>query len=153
MEAKHGTDDLHHAPVLRSIPKQDPFVVPDGFFFAFPHEVQQRAVAKEKRLPKVLRDWRSSDLTKWSAGIAALLAIAAFLWWNTPQPNAPLVGEHPHWSEGDLFHADMDVELLYTEFFPDDELMEAVHLPEDNDAILAYLEDQDLPLDLLIDEL
>ncbi len=57
------------------------------------------------------------------------------------------------WTVDELLYTDLDVELLYAGTEAETGLMDLVSLPEDDQAVLAYLESEDLPLDLLIEEL
>lgn len=68
-------DDLKRlAPTLASLPKADPFVVPEGFFEHFPHRVQARVTAARP----------APGLTPWVMRLAFALPVAAALagsWW------------------------------------------------------------------------
>lgn len=82
MDHRTETDPLSEAPLLRSIPKVDPFVVPEGFFEQFPHQVQA-AIAKKKAA-----SWWSKLLPTTPAfrvaWASAAVLIAALAWFNRP---------------------------------------------------------------------
>lgn len=153
MEHSDEPNELTDAPFLRSVAKSDPFVVPEGFFDRFPHTVQQQALSGNRGSERSVPGWQRLLRPALAIASIALVATAALLWMERPEATPAPVAEDTHWSESDLLHADMDVELLYTEFHPEADLMDVVHLPKDDDAVLAYLDNEDLPLDLLIEEL
>lgn len=75
MGTEHETDDLKRlAPTLASLPKVDPFMVPEGFFERFPHQVQAR----------VTRSRPTPGLASWVKRLAFALPVVAALvgaWW------------------------------------------------------------------------
>lgn len=149
MERHNEHDELKDTPFLRGIAKVDPFVVPERFFDTFPHAVQQRALI-QNGVPTFRYGWlRPALITGALATVVCLLLLWPFA---SDQSAQPVAAEHA-WTESDLLHGDVDPELLYTEFLIDTDLMEAVELPQDNDAVLAYLENEDLALDILIEAL
>lgn len=83
MGTEHDTDDLKRlAPTLASLHKADPFVVPEGFFERFPHQVQARVA---KPAPTAL-------LPVWMKRLALALPLAAALagaWWLLRAKEAP----------------------------------------------------------------
>ncbi len=148
----NNMDDLKDAPLLRSIPQHDPFVVPDGFFDRFPQTVQARIAAQQPtswsdRLVAMLRP------RVW-VGAVAVLAIVATTWslWPTGTPSATSahgVAIEPE----ELLSTDVDDELLFAALASDEPLLDAVDLPLSDTELEAYLENEELPLDLLIEEL
>lgn len=149
MEARHEHDELTNAPLLRSIPKVDPFVAPDGFFERFPHQVQA-SIAKGERRPS-LGNWLA-----WRWRYAAIPALVAALVIMLSQDRGT-PGTAP--SESEAF-AGYDEEVLFLtadehELFA---LQEHAPLPFQElaadwhaDELASYLHAQELPLDLLIE--
>jgi hypothetical protein len=84
MNDTNEPDDLKRsAPTLFGLPKADPFVVPEGFFDRFPHEVQGLVTAKQQR---------RSTWSVWKR-VAIALPVLAMLglgsWWATrPLPES-----------------------------------------------------------------
>lgn len=70
-------DQEHGSPLLKGLPKNDPFVVEPGFFERFPHEVQALAVRRAPKhvLPAV---WRRIAV----ALPVATLVFGAIWWWQ-----------------------------------------------------------------------
>mgnify|MGYP003479063742 CR=1 FL=1 len=152
MQHHNEPDELPGTPFLRSLPRTDPFVVPDGFFNQFPHAVQRRAIAATRAPRQGWPFFGPTHTARLISGGLTALAVALVTWVFWPaSPAGPSVTDMP-WTSGDLLHEGTDVELLYTELHPDLALMDIVVLPEDNEAVLAYLENQNLPLDLLIEQ-
>lgn len=142
-------DDLKDAPFLRSIPKQDPFVVPEGFFERFPHIVQAKIVHEQRN---VLRGfWSSFAVPAISFGAAAVLLL---VWWMAPVPVSELSGtvpeldEHAELAVLDLTESDLLYALLDSAATP----MGTVDLQMDTEELIAYLENEDLPLEYLIEQ-
>ena len=151
MERLSDHDELKDAPRLRSIPKVDPFVVPSGFFETFPHAAQERVRGSDRSIvSEPLRGaWVRPALL---FGTLSLL-VGLFLLRPSGKHTEHMVSVGQDWSENDLLHTGIDPELLYTELDTTMDLMDVVELPEDGAAVLAYLEGEDLSLDLLIEEL
>lgn len=153
MKDPNTTDELREAPLLRSLPKEDPFVAPKDFFEFFPHAVQQAAyqVDRERRRhTPLLGDVKPLRFFGSAAALLGLL-VAAIVLWPAPTPAGPAVAQE--WTVDEMLYTDLDVELIYADADIDTDLMDLVSLPEDDQAVLAYLESEDLPLDLLIEEL
>lgn len=148
----NDTDDLKDAPLLRSITQHDPFLVPDGFFDRFPQTVQARIAAKgpiawSNRLALFLHP-RSV------VGSLAVLAIVATTW--TLWPSGTVTGTaalgvaiEPE----EVLSSDVDDELLFAALASEEPLLDAVDLPFSDTELEAYLVNEELPLDLLIEEL
>ncbi|MBL7945054.1 MAG: hypothetical protein JNN32_03250 [Flavobacteriales bacterium] len=153
MKDPNTIDELREAPLLRSLPKEDPFVAPKDFFEFFPHAVQQAAyqVDRERRRhTPLLGDVKPLRFFGSAAALLGLL-VAAIVLWPAPTPAGPAVAQE--WTVDEMLYSDLDVELIYADADIDTDLMDLVSLPEDDQAVLAYLESEDLPLDLLIEEL
>jgi hypothetical protein len=147
------TDDLHEAPLLRSIAKEDPFVAPKDFFEFFPHTVQQvayQADREQRRRPTLFGELSPLRLFGGAVAILAVVITVIVAWPTFTSTSPDLAAE---WTVEEMLYTDLDIELLYADSVPGSDLMDVVSLPDDDQAVLAYLESEDLPLDLLIEEL
>lgn len=79
MEDRHEHEELKRiAPTLFSMEQRDPFVVPDGFFERFPHEVQAAIAAREKG-----GGWAGLPVLVRRLAIALpVIALLAGAWWH-----------------------------------------------------------------------
>lgn len=77
MEAMNDPDDTNAlartAPTLHGLPKVDPFVVPEGFFERFPHQVGDAIVASERRSKAGWRPWM-----RWALAVPAVVVLVWF---------------------------------------------------------------------------
>jgi len=148
MEPIDNTDELKDAPMLRSISKHDPFVVPDGFFDRFPHAVQAKIVQRQRAVVKTW--WSRLVIPMISLGAIALLLI---IWWVAPTPQTELRTMVPEMDE----HAEFavldatDSDLIYA-LFETTTPMGTVDLQVDTEELIAYLDNENLPLDFLIEQ-
>jgi len=146
-------DELDEAPILRSIAKEDPFVAPQGFFNTFPQAVQQHIQASTTTEREgLLARWSNTLWPRITIGSLAGIAVAAIVWSVWPATDTTpteLALAEPE----ELLESDVDEDLLYATLYTENDLMAAVALPEDDTEVLAYLENEDLPLDLLIEDL
>ena len=148
----NDTDDLKDAPLLRSIPQHHPFVVPDGFFDRFPQTVQARIGAQQPtswsdRLATLLRP-------RVVVGCLAVLAVVATTWTLWPSRTSAGTTELGGTVEPEeVLNNEVDDELLFAALMSDEPLLDPVDLPLSDDELEAYLENEELPLDLLIEEL
>ncbi|MBL7952253.1 MAG: hypothetical protein JNM62_11100 [Flavobacteriales bacterium] len=146
MRPQEEHNELKDVPFLRSIAKEDPFVTPQGFFEVFPQNVQQRMQA----LRSERKGW--TLWPRFAVGSLAAMAIAALLW--SLWPTAPVNTEGLATAEPEeLLDAGVDEEILFAALAGEEDLMEPVALPDDDVEVLAYLENEDLPLDQLIEDL
>ena len=149
MEPIDHTDELKDAPLLRSIPKHDPFIVPDGFFDRFPHAVQARILEQQHPIAKPW--WSRFAIPAISLGMMALLVL---VWWmiptNKPELNAlvPELDEHTEFAVLD----ETDSDLLYALFDTSTTPMGNVDLQLETEELIAYLDNENLPLDFLIEQ-
>ena len=143
-------DELKDAPLLRSMAPHDPFVAPDGFFDRFPHIVQGRIVGSARR-----HAW-GRRAVRMAFGTALVAGAAALVWSLWPASPAERIAEAPTPSaEADILaweHLDEEV-LLEAWEQGDTPSLEEVDLPLNEEELLVYLENEDIPLDLLIEEL
>lgn len=105
MERPHDTDPLAEAPLLRSIPKDSPFAVPDGFFDHFPHQVQN-AIAQRGSAPW-WRQWLPGRTPVRVAWATAVIAVVALVWLN--RPSADDASAEDLWAHADWTLADTDL--------------------------------------------
>ena len=156
MNSANEHDELKDAPMLRSIPKVDPFVVPDGFFDRFPHQVQAR-VAQRTSLVERIGTWlRSFSWPVQLAGIATIALLIAGPLYFVLRPASITEGNGVATIDvapNELDPYTLDETDLYTAIDDAPALMAAVGDGFTPDEMAAYLEHEELPLDLLIEEL
>jgi hypothetical protein len=87
MTPRTDHDPLDDAPLLRSIPKAAPFVVPDGFFDRFPMEVQA-AIAADRPV-RTLAKWQRLAWLRPAALGGALAALGMAAWLLIAPERAP----------------------------------------------------------------
>lgn len=155
MERHDQPDELRDAPILRGLSKDDPFAVPDGFFDRFPHAMQAHIAHREAGGVTRTTAWWSALLLPRSiaamAMISALVLVAWQIWPTTEEPavlaeTAAIEPEELPWT---AVNSDMLYETLGEEGFSS----VPMDLPTDTDVLFAYLENEDLDLDLLTEEL
>ena len=145
MIEKEGNDPLNEAPMLRSLKgRPDPFVVPDGFFDRFPNVVQQSVAGKGSSL-------RSFGY-KWAAlAIGITIAVMA-IWWALPVKNGqaddPLAQLPIDISPDELPIDEYAIWEIYTD--PTTPLFEDVSIVLDETELIAYLEHENIDVELLI---
>jgi hypothetical protein len=144
-------DELDGAPILRSLHREAPFVTPPRFFDELPARVQQRIVEETRPGPVV--PWYTRFRIP-AATMLAMLLVAAVVWWprsgtmETPDAvvaEVELVGD-------ELDRADLDDHDLLAAYGEDPELYSEVGHGLDSDELTAYLLNEDLSLDQLIEE-
>lgn len=135
---------------LRQSKEKPPFKVPDGYFEALPNRVMDAVSqpSKPNWSQQLLGSWR------WMAGGLAAASVAVLLWFvmpSAPENLEPLSNEEvfaalsqPGFGPGD--------ELLYLEALPDEELAALFEdIPEE--AVIEYLMEEEINLDLLLNEI
>lgn len=152
METRHESKDLpENTPFLAGVPAMDPFVVPEGFFERFPHQVQAAVVdARPER-----RSW--SRWRRWAIATPTAALIAVGVW--KVLPGSTSTQDPANISIASVSDAELDE-------FADDELLAAleetpalattdlgaVDLELNDDELLAYLEHEEADLtELMID--
>lgn len=158
MEHSTEHDPLSEAPLLRSIPKADPFVVPDGFFDHFPHQVQA-AVAKSNTGYRSWFPWRSP--ASWPArlvgvlGSAALALTIAGLWYFSSSPPSPeaVATYDLQLEQNGLDEIDWDDESILALIESEPSALPAAGHGFTDDELEAFLLNTELPLDQLTAEL
>jgi hypothetical protein len=154
MESLNENTELErNAPTLFSLPKVDPFVLPDGFFERFPHEVQARIV-ESKKVP-----WLGNWAKRLSIALPVLVIAAGGLWWMQHQPLQANVGEVAAatltpLSDDELDGLDdSDLLALVEETSATADDLGAVDLNLDETELIAYLEGENADVDQLLTEL
>lgn len=143
MNDLHAPEDLkHHAPTLAGLPARDPFVVSEGFFDRFPHEVQAVIAARASH-----GSARYGALWLRRAALALpLIAILIMAWWSIrTEPgttelaviSAPSVEGLSALEERDLLALLSDEDL---------NAMGTVAIDLDEDEMAAYVEHEGLDL-------
>lgn len=155
MDPRNEHDELKDAPTLRALPKVDPFVVPEGFFERFPHQVQAKTGARRTSSSGLIGWILDRPLALRVAGITAILAlISSAIFFALRQDVVVPVQV----AEITIAPNEIDVDE-----FADDDLFAVLENEEEpfatagdgltQDEMAAYLENEELPLDLLIEEL
>ena len=145
MIEEEENDPLNEAPMLRSLKgRPDPFVVPDGFFDRFPNVVQQCVAGKRSSFP--LFGYR------WAALVIGVTVAAMAIWWALPVKNAqvddPLARSPIDISPDELPIDEYAIWEIYTD--PTTPLFEDVSIVLDETELIAYLEHENIDVELLI---
>lgn len=154
MEQRNDNDELKDAPLLRAIQVQDPFRVPDGFFDRFPADVQARIVERKGR--PIGAGWMAvPGWLRVSSAIGAVVLIigAVVLLRSTPADQEMAAVPVIDLTTDDLLLDRYEMSELVRSIEEPDDLMAAIGPDVDHDALALYLENEELPLDLLIEEL
>lgn len=145
-------DDLDEAPILRSLRREEPFMTPPGFFEELPARVQQRILAEVR--PSTVALWWSR-LRIPAATMLALVLVAAIVWWprsgTLETPDALIADMELQGSE--LDRLELDDHDLMAAYGEDPDLYSEVGHGLGSDELTAYLLNEDLSLDQLIEEL
>jgi hypothetical protein len=153
MEPMNGPDDLERtAPTLHSLPKADPFVVPDGFFERFPHQVQAAIVERAQEQRPAWNRWKRMAI---ALPIIALLGLGGW-WLQRPSSVEPPVAFSRDDLPGDPAVMDDVDEAELLAFIEESHNasadLGAVELRLDENELLAYLETENADLaDLMND--
>lgn len=145
MKRHPDNDPLDDAPLLRGIPKMDPFVVPEGFFDRFPMQVQA-AIARDHQQSAWTRLTSARWLRPALAGAVGVAMLAAFVLFHRPAtPTAATYADGVAWYPDEVLgDADLLAELQTTAGSP------GVQHDLDLDELTAYLVDHnDLSLNLI----
>jgi hypothetical protein len=149
MNTRHEHEDLKPlAPTLASIPKVDPFVVPEGLFERFPHQVQARITTQGPALP-----W--STWVKRLAVALPLVALLAGAWWmlrSADRPPDQMAVEIPETTVDELELLD-DPETLASLYESEVALEVSTDMDLSDDELAAWLEAEQTDLSQLIAEL
>ncbi|HQV52358.1 MAG: hypothetical protein IPI00_03445 [Flavobacteriales bacterium] len=153
MQNDHSKNEFNDAPLLRSIPKQNPFVVPNGFFEQFPHQVQSHIVAAKAQgsAPAWSRLLSKPALI----GSISMILMALLSWWIwKPTDQAPEIAQQKIAQEAEILVVeDLDDQDLSALFANSDNTMADVDLSMDDEVLIDYLENENLSLYFLTEEL
>lgn len=155
MEPLNEYEELKRdAPFLAGVPKADPFVVPDGFFDRFPHQVQALIKAQHPTAAPAWPWWKRLSI---ALPIVALVGLGGWmLTRGSGQVQLPVVTVTPL-TDGELDAID-DQELLAAfdendaEDITSDDLGE-VDIELNDEELLAYLETEDADFTELITDI
>lgn len=155
MTERHDTDPLSEAPLLRSIPRTDPFVVPDGFFDRFPMQVQAAINSRHSGWKAILNHFRGAH-PAWRITAAVCGLALAVLVVRTALVGGHAAGEHEAASveltADDLLALEVNEEdLLAASALEDWETDWSGTLTAEE--LNLYLEHEDLELELIIETL
>lgn len=150
----HEQDPLEDAPLLRSIPRTDPFVVPEGFFEQFPHRVQA-AVTRPPSLRTRLSDvWAALHPAIRVAGLGLALVLVALPFLMDRRSDIDdAIAEVP---TGKMDAVDAlldDDEALLAALAVDEDAFSAVGQGISDEELAAFVEQQELPLEFIAEEL
>jgi len=138
-------------PVLKALPKTDPFIVPEGFFDRFPRDVQQLVIASNKPVP-AWNHWKKLVI---ALPMLALFGVAIWRMQREPRISRELAAADVQTlSEEEIDQLDEADALAYLEETPAAVAAElgAVDVQLSEEELAAYLvsENADL-IDLIID--
>ena len=141
------------APFLAGLPKADPFVVPDGFFDRFPHQVQAAITAQRPVQAFAWPMWK-----RWSIALPIVALVGLGTWMLTrgsDHVELPAVAVTPL-TDGELDAIDdNEIFAAFDEADADNitgEDLGEVDLQLNDDELLAYLENEDADItDLITD--
>lgn len=154
MEPHNEPDELKDAPLLRSIPRTDPFVVPEGFFERFPHQVQARIAAQRRSgLHEWIADRRLVLRFAGAAAVLILVATAAFFALQGTAPVNDQIAEGITIAPYEIDPGMIDEADLIDLIGDGPELMAEAGAGFSQAELAAYITHEELPLDLLIEEL
>jgi hypothetical protein len=149
-EHEHMDDPLKEAPLLRSLKgASDPFVVSDEFFDRFPHIVQARLVKKQIAVARGI----------WSKRLALSLGVIAIifaLWWALPVSERSIEDPINVQLVLDVSPQELlvDGSMIWDVYaHADQPLFGAVKLDLDENELFAYLEYENVDVELLMEEL
>lgn len=153
MTNERSPNEFDDAPLLGSIPKLDPFVVPDGFFDQFPHQVQSNILLAQERNTRMA--WMQFLFKPALIGSFSVVVLALLGWWAwQPAEQQPTAAQHEIAREAEfLMVEDIEEPELYALFASSDNTMADVDLSLDDDVLIDYLENEDLSLYFLTEEL
>lgn len=153
MQIDRPDNEFDDAPLLRSIPKLDSFVVPDGFFEQFPHQVQSHIVAAQAQssVPAWLRILTKPVLI----GSISMVLVALLGWWIwQPTDEAPIIAQQPITQEAEFLIVEaLEDPELYALFANSENTMAEVDLSMDDEVLIDYLENENLSIYFLTEEL
>lgn len=150
MEHTNGPDELHDAPLLSKLRGSDPFVTPEEFFERFPQEVQQRIRSHERGgwtlRPKFRPAWVIGTTV-----MGLLMAVSVLL----REPTSPTLqaGEELPAMPDELVLDSWDDDQFLAEIVSEEGTVTGVAHDLDAEELAAYIEHEELPIDLILEEL
>ncbi|MBL7980726.1 MAG: hypothetical protein JNL52_02840 [Flavobacteriales bacterium] len=151
MNDHHDNDELRDAPGLKDLRRSDPFAVPEGFFEQFPQRVQQRVVQLERQ------NERRIPFGRWTWYGAAAMAMLAFgIYFLQPGTPTSATSITDQTAALNVDPEELDLESwdqieLYASLNDDRSTIAITAL--ESDELAAYIEHEELPLDLILEEL
>ena len=150
MEHTNGPDELRDAPLLSKLRGSDPFVTPEDFFERFPMEVQQRIRPHQRGGWSLRQVFRPA----WIIGttvMGLLMAVVVLL----PEPTSPtlLAQEALPAMPDELVLDSWDDEQFLAEIVSEEGTVTGVAHDLDAEELAAYIEHEELPIDLILEEL
>jgi hypothetical protein len=153
----HLTDNeelKRDAPFLAGLPKADPFVVPDGFFERFPHQVQA-ALTSGQTAPTYTWTWRKRLAI--ALPILVVVCLGAWMFTSGSGPDAPSAVAVTPLTDNELDAIDdNEIFAAFDEADVSDitsEELGGIALRLNDDELLAYLENEDADITELITEI
>lgn len=144
-----NNEEMESSPLLNSLPKQDPFVVPAGFFERFPQSFSERLTERPSFMQRLLAQivvlQPSPRLALGS--VLAVLALGFVFWFQEPAEEASeqslVAQEFPmepiEWQDAELFALSDESSELWASVGSDISTTE----------LEAFVENEDLDLELL----
>jgi hypothetical protein len=145
-------DELRDTPILRASSRRDAFEVPEGFFDRFPNAVQGRILETKGRGIWAWNGPAWAIRIAFMGSLSLVLGLAFWYWPSEPEPSVmaeDLEPVHPY----ELLDMELDDDLLFATLTEDGSVMNTVTLALSEREITAYVEYEDLSLELLIEEL
>jgi hypothetical protein len=152
MEHINGPDELRDAPLLSKLRGSDPFVTPEGFFERFPQEVQQRIRSRERS------GWSLRPMFRpaWVIGTTvAVLMLTVFMVLREPTTTLlkTELTEEPAWMPDELLVDTWNADQLLAEIAAEEGTVTGVAHDLNAEELAAYIEHDELPIDLILEEL
>jgi hypothetical protein len=152
MEHPNEQDELREAPLLSKLRGSDPFVVPEGFFDRFPMEVQQRIHQRERGRWSLRPVFRPA----WVIGTTLVaLVVAVFVVLREPTSPDLLsdVADNAMLMPDELELDDWSSDHFLAELASEEEAFTGVAHDMNAEELAAYIEHEELPIDLILEEL
>lgn len=141
------TDD--HSPFLNSLPKQDPFVVPAGFFERFPETIAESIAERPTFLQRLMAGLLMPQISPRLAlgSVVMVLALGLAFWLHEPAKDAGIASAIAH--RNSVEPADWQDGELYVLLDDGPELWAGVSGSISTSELEDYLETEELDLELL----
>ncbi len=141
------TDD--NCPFLNSLPKTDPFVVPAGFFERFPETIAESIAERPSFYQRLMAGLLMPRISPQIAlgSVITVLALGLVFWLREPAKDAGTPSAMNH--QIAVEPADWQDAELYVLLEEEPDLWEGVSGSISTSALEAYLETEDLDLELL----